>query len=167
MLPQDPWREYRFALRRAAERLKSGRDLDPITLTGPTPRNSLGGSSNYRGALATHMMMGRGVACVPSAHAHHSGVVWNFAGQAWRAKIKHRGKTWVRRLREHAPSHATQYLGTHRLETDAAVAYDVASRFIMGEVAVVNFPNSDFNAAELLRPPPPWLVEQLLKARWR
>ena len=162
MLPQDPWREYRFALRRAAERLKS--DLVPIAQAASTPRNSLGGSSNYRGALATHMMMGRGLARVPSAHAHHSGVVWNFAGQAWRAKIKHRGKTWVRRLREHAPSHATQYLGTHRLETDAAVAYDVASRFIMGDLAVVNFPNIDYNAAELLCPPPPWLVEQLLKA---
>jgi len=53
MLPQDPWREYRFALRRAAERLKS--DLVPIAQAASTPRNSLGGSSNYRGALAVHI----------------------------------------------------------------------------------------------------------------
>ena len=167
-LPPDPWREYRFALRRAAERQKSGHDLVPIAQAGFTSRNSLGGSSNYRGAppsLAVHVE--RDLARATGAHtvALILGVVWDFAQQAWRAKIKHRGKTWVRPARERVPTHATQYLGTYSLESDAALAYDVASCFIMGPMAVVNFPNINYDVAELPRPPPPWLVEQLLKAR--
>jgi len=47
--PPDPWREYRFALRRVSERLRSGHDLVLHSHHGPTARNSLGGSSNYRG----------------------------------------------------------------------------------------------------------------------
>jgi len=48
----DPWREYRFALRRATERLKTGLAPDDyVEDTGliATARNSLGGSSSYRG----------------------------------------------------------------------------------------------------------------------
>ena len=59
-----------------------------------------------------------------------------------------------------------QYLGTHRLETDAAMAYDAASWFIMGAMAVVNFPGNDYDVIELPRPPPQWLVASLLKARF-
>ena len=78
-----------------------------------------------------------------------AGVIWDFASQAWRSKIKVKGHTW--------------YLGVYRLEVDAAVAYDAASWFIQGNKAVVNFPDTNYDVVDVPRPPPKWLIEHILE----
>jgi hypothetical protein len=90
-----------------------------------TLRNSLGGSSLYRG------------------------VMWDVSSNAWRAKIKVKGKTW--------------YLGMHKSEIEAAQSYDAASWFVSGPKAIVNFPSISYDVVDPPRTPPPWLIQRLIE----
>ena len=93
-------------------------------------------------------------------------MIWDFASQAWRSKIKVHGRTWVRfpsaALRGALTPSPAQYLGVFRMEVEAAAAYDAASWFVLGAKAVVNFPDTHFDSVDVPRTPPQWLVDALL-----
>jgi hypothetical protein len=77
----------------------------------------------------------------------YRGVIWDVSSNAWRAKIKIKGKTW--------------YLGVYKDEADAAQAYDCAAYFISGSKSIVNFPLCKYELVDPPRFPPSWLVEYL------
>jgi hypothetical protein len=77
------------------------------------------------------------------------GIIWDFASQAWRAKIKVKGKTW--------------YLGVHKDEIAAAQAYDAASWFIYGPRGKLNFFDINYEVLGPPRTPPIWLVQHLVQ----
>ena len=103
----DPWREYRLALRRASEQLISEPDavlgLDNHTSKEAlTARKSLGGTSKFRGAQVCvepranlFMQVRCRVLRAKNFRLILTGVMWDVLSQAWRAKIKVRGHTWV------------------------------------------------------------------------
>jgi hypothetical protein len=104
--------------------------LQPVFLVAPplpTPRESvlLRNSSRFRG------------------------VVWDVASQAWRAKIKLKGKSW--------------YLGTHKDEAVAARAYDSASWFMNGPKGKLNFSKIDYDVLGPPRAPPLWVLNHLVQ----
>jgi hypothetical protein len=77
------------------------------------------------------------------------GIIWDVASQAWRAKIKVKGKTW--------------YLGIYKDEFAAARAYDAARWFIYGPKGTLNFTDVDYDALGPPRKPPVWLVQHLVQ----
>jgi hypothetical protein len=77
------------------------------------------------------------------------GIIWDVPSQAWRAKIKVKGKTW--------------YLGVHRDEGAAARAYDAASWFIYGPKGTLNFVGTNYDVLGPPRTPPLWLVQHLVQ----
>jgi hypothetical protein len=77
------------------------------------------------------------------------GIIWDVASQAWRAKIKVKGKTW--------------YLGIYKDEGAAARAYDAASWFIYGPRGTLNFIDVNYDVLGPPRTPPLWLVQHLVQ----